>query len=212
MSFFLRLSIAFLVSAIADSQYQPDWTSVDSRPLPQWYDEAKFGIFMHWGVFSVPSYGGGDGSNAESEWFWWDWKGENATWDVEFMQKNYPPGFTYADFAPSFKAELFNPDQWAQLFLNAGARYIVLTSKHHEGWTNWPSKTAWNWNSVENGPHLDLVGALAKSIRSLPNSPIHFGLYFSQFEWFNPLYLGDKSAGFTTNTYSAVSVINGDVK
>jgi alpha-L-fucosidase len=81
--------------------------------LPQWYDEAKVGIFLHWGVFSVPGFG--------NEWFWYNWKnGDQST--VDFMKSNYPPGFTYADFAPKFRAEFFNPDQWADVFENAGAR------------------------------------------------------------------------------------------
>ena len=103
----------------ADCQYQPNWESLDSRPLPKWYDQAKVGIFMHWGVYSVPSYGGG-GAGA-GEWFWWDWQGENASWAVEFMKQNYPPEFTYVDFAPMFQAELFDPDAWAELFEQSGA-------------------------------------------------------------------------------------------
>ena len=83
-------------------------------------------------------------------------------------------------------------------------RYIVLTSKHHEGFTNWPSKTAWNWNAVDTGPHRDLLGDLASAIRN--NTDIHFGLYFSQFEWFNPIYLQDKANGFKTQTYVEVKL------
>ena len=82
--------------------------------LPQWFDEAKVGIFLHWGVFSVPSF--------HSEWFWWSWKGAGHEDTVEFMEKNYPPNFTYADFAPQFKAEFFNPDQWVDIFKAAGAK------------------------------------------------------------------------------------------
>lgn len=77
---------------------------------------------------------------------------------VDFMKKNYPPGFTYQDFGPSFTAEFFNPYEWAEIFNASGARYIVLTSKHHEGYTLWPSKYSWNWNSMDVGPGRDLVG------------------------------------------------------
>ena len=93
--------------------YQPTWESLDSRPLPTWYDEAKFGIFIHWGVFSVPSFG--------TEWFWNRWQSGNPEF-VEFMKKNYPPGWTYADFAPQFTAEFYDPDQWAELFKASGAK------------------------------------------------------------------------------------------
>ncbi|BFZ03722.1 hypothetical protein BsWGS_06761 [Bradybaena similaris] len=172
-------------------RYQPTWDSLDARPLPDWYDEAKFGIFIHWGVFSVPSY--------MSEWLWWEWQGVHDKKAVHFMQANYPPDFTYADFASQFTAEFFNATEWAQLFQKAGAKYIVFVSKHHEGFTNWPSKYSWNWNSNDVGPKRDLVGELANAIRN--NTDIHFGVYHSMFEWFNPLYLQDQANNFTTQDF-----------
>ena len=95
-------------------RYTPDWASLDARPLPAWYDEAKFGIFIHWGVFSVPSFG--------SEWFWWYWQGGRIPDYILFMSKNYPPGFSYAEFAPDLKAEFFNADEWAEIFEASGAK------------------------------------------------------------------------------------------
>ncbi len=97
--------------------YEPTWESIDSRPLPSWYDEAKFGIFIHWGVFSVPSY-----ADAVVAWFWYNWKHHHYSDYEEFMKKNYPPGFTYADFAPLFKAELYNPDEWVEILKASGAK------------------------------------------------------------------------------------------
>ncbi|XP_032231992.1 alpha-L-fucosidase [Nematostella vectensis] len=176
------------------SKYLPTWESLDSRPNPGWYDKAKFGIFMHWGLYSVPSYGDGEAS----EWFWKYWH-DGSSANVNFMKKNFPPGFTYADFGPMFKAEFFDPDVFANLIAKSGAKYFVLTSKHHEGWTMWKSNVSWNWNSVDNGPHRDLVGELAKSIRTKTN--VTFGLYHSLYEWFNPLYLQDKANDFRTNDY-----------
>ena len=111
------------ISQLADisaTRYDPTWESLDSRPLPSWYDEAKFGIFMHWGVYSVPSF--------YSEWFWWCWKGAHTQECVDFMKKNYRPDFSYADFGPMFKAEFFNPDQWADLLARSGARYSFVLS------------------------------------------------------------------------------------
>ncbi|PNF35620.1 Alpha-L-fucosidase [Cryptotermes secundus] len=173
------------------TQYTPTWDSLDSRLLPQWYDEAKIGIFIHWGVFSVPSFG--------SEWFWNEWKDKKLSQYVDFMKKNYPPGFTYQDFASDFTAEFYNPDDWAEIFQSSGARYIVLTSKHHEGYTLWPSKTAFSWNAVDVGPHRDLLGELSNSIRK--KTDLKFGLYHSLYEWFNPLYLHDKNNNFTTQLF-----------
>jgi len=95
------------------AQYLPNWESIDSRPLPSWFDEAKIGIFIHWGVFSVPGF--------LNEWFWWDWiNGDQRV--VNFMKENYPPHFAYADFAPMFKAEFYNPDQWTDILAASGAK------------------------------------------------------------------------------------------
>ena len=108
----------------ARGQYSPNWDSLDARPLPAWYDQAKLGIFIHWGVFSVPSYGGG--GKGASEWFWWDWKGAKAPWAVEFMEKNYQETFTYPDFAPQFKAEMYNPEDWGRFIAGSGAKLVPL--------------------------------------------------------------------------------------
>uniref|UniRef100_A0A7G3ACN5 Putative alpha-L-fucosidase n=1 Tax=Lutzomyia longipalpis TaxID=7200 RepID=A0A7G3ACN5_LUTLO len=164
-------------------KYQPTWESLDTRPLPAWYDEAKVGIFLHWGVYSVPSFG--------SEWFWKNWK-DNKKDYVEYMTKNYKPGFTYQEFARDFTAEHFNPKQWAKLFEKSGAKYVVLTSKHHEGYTMWPSKYSFSWNVQDIGPKRDLLGDLAAAIRE--EKKLRFGVYHSLYEWFNPLYMSDKKS------------------
>ncbi|KAE9546325.1 hypothetical protein FO519_010463, partial [Halicephalobus sp. NKZ332] len=93
-----------------------------------------------------------------------------------------------------FTAEDFDPEKFASIVKASGARYFVLTSKHHEGFTLWPSKTSWNWNAVDLGPKRDLVGELKQSISK---EGIHFGLYFSQYEWFNPLYMNDAEENTT---------------
>ncbi|XP_062996400.1 tissue alpha-L-fucosidase isoform X2 [Elgaria multicarinata webbii] len=178
-------------SASASPQrYTPDWASLDSRPLPCWYDDAKVGVFVHWGVFSVPAWG--------SEWFWWHWQGARLPDYDLFVRSRFPPGTTYADFAPRFTARDFQPEQWASLFKEAGARYVVFTSKHHEGFTNWGSPVSWNWNSVDMGPHRDLVAELGDALRK---RNIHYGLYHSLLEWFNPLYLLDKKNCFKSQFF-----------
>lgn len=132
-------------------RYEPTWDSLDTRIIPKWYDEAKIGIFIHWGVFSVPSF--------KSEWFWYDWKQKKDPAIIELMENNYKPGFEYSEFGPLFTAEFYDPNQWLELFQKSGAKYIVLTTKHHEGYTLWPSKTSWNWNSMDVGPKQDLGSA-----------------------------------------------------
>jgi len=113
-SAFMSFILLLCLFPLALAHYQPNWESIDSRPVPQWYDDAKVGIFIHWGVFSVPSL--------VSEWFWYYWKASHNREIVEFMKNNYPPSFTYADFASMFKAEFYNPDQWADIFKAAGAK------------------------------------------------------------------------------------------
>jgi len=200
-----RPSVDVLLAAVAlacisvstAGRYEPDWTSLDSRPLPAWYDRAKFGVFVHWGVYTVPAFG--------SEWFWMNWKGSRKEAYINFMMKNYKPGFTYQEFGPQFTAEFFDPVQWANIIQDSGAKYVVLTSKHHEGYTLWPSKKTFGWNSVDVGPHKNLVDDLSKAIRSLDT--IRFGLYHSLFEWFNPLWLQDKQSNFTTRTFVMEKVL-----
>mgnify|MGYP001792797476 CR=1 FL=1 len=117
----LICSVLFaVVPAVYAKRYTNDWASIDSRPLPSWYDEAKIGIFIHWGVFSVPSFG--------SEWFWYTWQQSAPDSPYrQFMKDNFKPDFAYADFASQFTAEFFNPDQWADLFRDSGARYFLLS-------------------------------------------------------------------------------------
>lgn len=121
LSFFVVIVILLQTAlGLRQSRYEPTWESLDSRPIPSWYDKAKIGIFMHWGVFSVPSF--------RSEWFWWHWKGSKDKSYVDFMKKNYPPNFSYADFATDFRAEFFDPNLWADLIAKSGARFVLLAS------------------------------------------------------------------------------------
>jgi len=193
--------VAVLLSTLwcVQARYTANWTSLDARPLPAWYDQAKFGIFVHWGVFSVPSYGGCKGSftGASGEWYWYELE-DGVQCIGEYHNKTYGPDFKYEDFAPMFKTSLFTPDDWATLFKQSGAQYVVLTSKHHDGYCNWPSAQSWNWNSFDTGPHQDNVKMVADAVRK---QGLHMGLYHSLFEWFNPLYLSDRANNATTRTY-----------
>lgn len=177
------LTAAALLS-MTGQPFEATWESIDSRPNPQWFEEAKFGIFIHWGVYSVPSWGPKD---QYAEWYWnhmQNKKGE--TW--KFHERTYGPNFQYQDFAPMFKAELYDPAQWADIFKRSGAKYIVLTSKHHEGFCLWPNPQSWNWNSMDIGPHRDLAGDLVTACRE---KDLRIGFYYSLYEWYNPLYKSD---------------------
>lgn len=176
------------------------WESLDQRPLPTWYEDAKFGIFIHWGVFSVPSYG--------SEWFWWWWQGAKFHEYGNYVNETEKVKFAYAEYAHRFDATLYRPDEWAEAFAKSGAQYIVPTSKHHEGFCNWDSRsvpTTWNWNAMEVGPRRDLIGDLAKAVKAQTspqtNLPLKFGVYHSLLEWFNPLFQLDHANNYTTRYF-----------
>ena len=198
----LLLVLAFS-TGLAGQGYRPTWESVDKRPTPSWFTDAKFGIFIHWGVYSVPAYAPViPGKLAYAEWYWNamtrgrdDPKAsaiQTGTW--AFHQKQYGADFPYQEFAKQFRAELFDPDHWADVFARSGARYVVLTSKHHEGFALWPSKEAsavWGrpWNAVEIGPKRDLLGDLTDAVR---RKGLRMGYYYSLYEWYNPVWLADK--------------------
>lgn len=200
MRVLLLLAAATLLHA---QHYDATWESIDSRPTPAWFTDAKFGIFIHWGVYSVPAYAPViPGKLAYAEWYWNALTNgrkpgannpvQTGTW--AYHQLRFGADFPYQDFAAQFRAELFDPDHWADVFQRSGAKYVVLTSKHHEGFALWPSKEAsatWGrpWNAVETGPKRDLLGDLTTAVR---RHNVRMGFYYSLYEWYNPLYLADK--------------------
>lgn len=197
--FLLYLVVGYFTPLPTTAQpYQADWNSLDTRPVPQWYQDGKFGIFIHWGVYAVPG---------------WCSKGKYAEWYQQGLQTNdtsrqqyHKIRFgdrSYYDLAKDFKAELFNADEWARIFEASGAKYMVLTSKHHDGFCLWPSATAdstWGfaWNAVTNGPKRDLLGELFSAVRK---TRVHPGVYYSLYEWFNPLYKSDIKKFVETHTW-----------
>ena len=194
------LLLVTVSSSSSSNSSPPDWSELDQRALPTWYDEAKFGIFIHWGLFSVPAF--------KTEWFWEYWHGWHWQDFDDFIARTEAPDFVYQDYAQRFRAEFYNPHAWAQLFADAGAQYVVFTSKHHEGFCMWNSTeipTTYGWNSVDVGPQRDLLGELASEVKKVisphTNTPLQFGLYHSLYEWFNPLYLQDKANNFATQDF-----------
>lgn len=197
--YMLRIKLLIVSLLLAQGLYSqtwsPAWESLDKRPVPGWFEDAKFGIFIHWGLYSVPSWAPAGDSigvyDRYSEWYWNKLTNTRSSVNRqfrEFHENTYGKDFRYQDFAPMFRAELFDPDQWAGLFKESGAGYVVLTSKHHEGFTLWPSDRSWNWNSVDIGPHRDLCGDLTAAVKK---AGLRMGFYYSLYEWYNPLYLND---------------------
>jgi alpha-L-fucosidase len=186
----LTVVTAVLIAATVPAQaaqYEATWESIDARPTPQWYDDAKFGIFIHWGVYSVPSWGP---KKRYSEWYWNHMQDKDGeTW--KFHEATYGEDFKYQDFANEFTCEMFDPAQWADIFKRSGAKYVVLTSKHHDGYALWPSEHSWNWNSMDTGPHRDLCGELTDAVKA---AGLKMGFYYSLYEWYHPLYRSDVNA------------------
>jgi alpha-L-fucosidase len=198
------LALLFLaaVPAAAGAQaarFAATWESIDRRPTPEWWTDAKFGIFIHWGIYSVPAFAP---KGEYAEWYWErigrPGSPDPASDDARirrqtraFHDRVYGADFPYRDFAPLFRAEMFDAGQWAAMLARSGAKYVVLVSKHHDGYALWPSREAdasWGrpWNSVTVGPRRDLVGELTEAVRA---RGLEMGFYFSLYEWFNPLWL-----------------------
>ena len=186
----ILLSVLLAVSIQTFSQnYQPNWESLDARPVPEWFRDAKFGIFIHWGVYAVPGWCT-KGNYAE----WYQYGLQTTDTARQRFHKEKFGNLSYYQLADQFKAELFKPDEWAKVFEQSGAKYIVLTSKHHDGYTLWPDQTAnktWGfpWNAAEVGPKRDLLGDLFTAVRK---TSVRAGMYYSLYEWFNPLWKADQ--------------------
>lgn len=181
--FLILLGLIMSLTTFGQS-YESSWESLDTRPVPTWFEDAKFGIFIHWGVYSVPAWRQLEPGLYASyaEWYYARVMFNPANGGEEFHNKNYGADFEYRDFGPMFRAELFDPGLWAGLFKRSGAQYVVLTSKHHDGYCLWPTKSPYKkgWNSMDVGPHRDLVGDLAKAVRA---QGMKMGLYYSNIEW-----------------------------
>jgi alpha-L-fucosidase len=148
-----------------DGPFRPDWESLQKYEVPEWYQDAKFGIFIHWGAYSVPAFG--------NEWYprnmyrpgTDEYKHEIATYGP--LEK-----FGYKDFIPMFKAEHFDPAAWAELFKKAGAKYVVPVAEHHDGFAMYDSGLS-DWTAAKMGPHRDVIGELGKAVQA---AGLHFGV------------------------------------
>ncbi len=187
------LALVGISSTTDGGEYEPNWESLAEHPTPEWFSDAKFGIFIHWGVYSVPAF---CDTSTYSEWYQW-WLDTNSHGGKvrDFHHRVYGEDFEYRQFAPLFRAELYDPAEWARVFRRSGAKYMVITSKHHDGFCLWPSDVAsevrgYPWNSVEVGPKKDLLADLFAACRAEGVRP---GLYYSFMEWHNPLYSSDRS-------------------
>ena len=178
--------------------FADDWESLRRAPVPAWFEDAKFGIFIHWGAYSVAGYHAqGKGYAEHFPKFLYASPGEY----YPFLREHFggvPPAFGYQDLIPLFRAEKWRPEEWADLFRRAGARYVVLTAEHHDGFALWDSELT-PWCATKMGPHRDLVGDLARAVRAR-------GLKFA------PSYHRERHPGFfARELYAPVSTPRPDV-
>ena len=177
-------------SAVPSKKYEPDWLSISQHPLPRWFDDAKLGIFIHWGLYSVPAWAPPSGELGKVDPKQWFTRNPYAEWYLNTMKikdsptwkhhvETYGENFDYLEFAPTFNKEVrkWKPEEWADLFRKAGARYVVLTTKHHDGFTLWPSRVRNPHRTPEqSGTERDLVGELTQAVR---RQGLQMGLYYS---------------------------------
>ncbi len=171
--------------AASPSIFAPTWDSLDSHSCPEWYRDAKLGMYFHWGVSSVPGWAPREGGTPYAEWYWHSMMDpKNPTW--RYHREKYGNEFAYDDFIPQFRAERYHPEEWVLFAKRSGARYIFVNTKHHDGYCLWPTKYT-RRNAARMGPKRDLISPLVKAAR---REDLKVGFYYSFYEWFNPLYTG----------------------
>jgi len=159
--------------------FEPSWNSIRTHPTPRWFQEAKFGIYTHWGVYAVPARG------PNATWYPYNMYREGTPqYDYHLKMYGGPAKFGYKDFIPQFTGEKFDPAAWADLFRRAGARFAGPVGEHHDGFCMWDTRLS-EWNAKKMGPRRDVVGELEKAIR---NQGLKFlvALHHAENWWFYP--------------------------
>ena len=164
---------------LMENNYQPTWNSLKTHPTPQWFRDAKFGIYTHWGVYCVPAYG------PNATWYPYNMYREGQP-QYEYHLKTYgpPSRFGYKDFIPMLSAEKFDSDEWAEIFKSSGAMFAGPVGEHHDGFCMWDTHYS-DWSAAKMGPKRDVVGLLEKSIRQ---AGLRFmvALHHAENWWFYP--------------------------
>ncbi|MEM7129061.1 MAG: alpha-L-fucosidase [Chloroflexota bacterium] len=164
--------------------YQPTWNSLRQHPNPQWLQDVKFGIYTHWGIYSVPATG------PNVTWYPYNMYRE-GTEQYEYHCKTYghPSEFGYKDFIPMFTAEHFDADEWAEVFKKSGAQFAGPVAEHHDGFPMWDSKYT-EWNAAKMGPKVDVVAKMAEAIRK-QGMRFMAALHHAENWWFFPHWRKD---------------------
>lgn len=164
--------------------YEPTWESLRAHTTPEWFQDAKFGIYTHWGVYSVPAFG--------SEWYPRNMYREDNRAHAYHLEKfGDPAEFGYKDFIPRFTAERFNADEWAELFARAGAKFAGPVAEHHDGFAMWDSALS-EWDAADMGPGRDIVGELEQAVRRQGLKFVTSFHHAFNWKYFEPSYTQDK--------------------
>jgi alpha-L-fucosidase len=168
------------VAVVSAFGYDPNWNSLNRHAVPEWLQDAKFGIYAHWGVYSVPAFG--------NEWYakrMYDPKDPKDTYEHHRKTFGTQDKFGYKDLVPLFKAEKFNAAAWAALIKQSGARYAGIAVMHHDGFALWSSKVN-RWNAGQMGPHRDLYGELVHALRASGIKIVATEHHMRTFDWYLP--------------------------
>ena len=160
-----------IVTVIESGPYKADWSSLSRHQVPFWYRQDKLGIFIHWGIYSVPAFG--------NEWYPRHMHDTTCS-EYEHHIKTYGAhkDFGYKDFIPMFKAEKFDAKEWISLFKKAGIRYVMPVAEHHDGFAMY--NTAFNrWNSAKMGPCRDVVNELKEEYLQNPDPEKYLSLLYN---------------------------------
>ena len=151
-------TLAQIDTLVQNGPFSDSWASLVNYRTPDWYRKLKFGIFIHWGVYSVPAFG--------NEWYPRNMYMQDSP-EFRHHVATYGPhkAFGYKDFIPLFRAERFDPEAWATLFARSGAKYVVPVAEHHDGFQMYRSAIS-HWNAFEMGPRRDVLGELSAACRS----------------------------------------------
>ncbi len=174
MSVSIKDSLKIIDQVNARGPYFPSWDSLKTYTVPAWYEDARFGIFIHWGLYSVPAF--------MNEWYPRNMYIQGSE-EFKHHVSTYGPHdrFGYKDFIPMFKAEKFDPAAWAALFKRAGARFVAPVAEHHDGFAMYDCGFS-EWNASKMGPRRDIIGELAAAVR---REGLVFGLSSHRAEhWF----------------------------
>ena len=161
LSILLILTGLMNVKEVAAQPFEPTWESLKQYKVPEWFKDAKFGIYFHWGVYSVPTFG--------TEWYSRHMYLPNSEgWGSEVRDKHiqeFGKDFQYHEFIPQFTAEHFDAVEWAELFKKSGAKYAGPVAEHADNFSMWDSEVN-SWNAAKMGPNRDIVGELEKAIKA----------------------------------------------